>query len=312
MMRIAPPGYSTKIIADSIAPSGKRLTTWELTYPRMVHAELMTHRLFSRNSASSRAIPVEKMLARIEETPAMPVYWGKNQAGMQAAEELDAESKGLAMLEWLAARTDAVRRSRNLLALGLHKQIANRVTEPWMYITVIVSSTELENWFRLRDHKDAQPEIAWVAHDMRVKFEISKPVELAEGAWHLPYIFEQDREEMRIEVPAAHVDAQLCKVATGRLARVSYLTHDGKRDLIEDIALHDKLIGPGHWSPFEHVAQAMTREAWMNRMQELIWKCDEAGELFDASMIGNFSGWLQYRKTFPPANEMRRKFKWGG
>lgn len=258
-------GYSTKIIADSIGPSGKRLTTWELCYPRFVHAELMTHRLFSRNAASSRAIPIQKMLQRVQDGPAMPVWWGKNQAGMQANEELDDVAKNEAKWEWLAARDTAVRHVRVLQDKGLHKQVANRVVEPWMFITVILTSTEFENWFGLRDHKDAQPELAWVAKDMHEKFDDSRPLVLQAGQWHLPYIFEEDRAfaEMMVRNSIENCyDNLLCEISTGRCARVSYLTHDGKRDWDEDVTLHNKLRASGHWSPFEHACQAMTKEAW--------------------------------------------------
>lgn len=87
--------YSTRVLKDSVAPCGKRLTTWELTYPRFVHAELMTHRLFSRNSASSRAIPTEKLIERVEKDPAMPIFWGKNQKGMQAEVEMSPDRKSV-------------------------------------------------------------------------------------------------------------------------------------------------------------------------------------------------------------------------
>src|SRR5262249_604270 len=147
--------YQTRILKDSIAPCGKRLVTWELTYPRFVHAELMTHRLFSRNSASSRAIPVERLVARVREDPALP-QWGGKQAGMQAREELPPDLRLQAEELWLKARDLMLDVAGQLGALGLHKQLANRLIEPWMFITVIVSATEFDNWFHLRTHKDAQ------------------------------------------------------------------------------------------------------------------------------------------------------------
>ena len=83
--------YDARIIADSMGPNGARVTTFELTMPRIVLAEHNTHRMYSRNAASSRAIPVEKMLTPIEEAPMLPVWWGKNQSGMQAREVLSDE-----------------------------------------------------------------------------------------------------------------------------------------------------------------------------------------------------------------------------
>jgi thymidylate synthase ThyX len=277
--------YRTKILLDSIAPCGKRLTTWELEYPRIVHAELMTHRLFSRNSASSRAIPVKKMLDKIMNDPVLPKWWGKNQPGMSAREELDLAEQEKAIKVWLKGRDQAVAIAEELLALNVHKQIANRVTEPWMFITVILSSTEFDNWDKLRDHPDAQPEIAWLAGDMIRERNKSTPVRLAEGDWHMPLLTEEDIEfayqhqyDSFIEGQGMSVDGFLKKISVGRCARVSYLTHDGKRDYNEDIKLHDKLISsePLHMSPFEHVAQALAEPKW----------------------IGNFIGFKQYRKEF--------------
>lgn len=269
---------SAKIILDSIAPSGRRLTTFELTYWRMVHAELMTHRVFSRNAASSRAIPIDKMIERILEDTAGPVWWGKNQKGMQAAEELliGSPEREAAHAAWLDARDSAIKHARELQALGLHKQIANRVIEPFMHITVIVSATTYTNWFALRDHEMAMPEIAELARKMKVAFDASEPHPCKADEWHLPYVAKNDYHEL---VTAGFSLLDLVKISVGRCARVSYLTQDGRRDPKEDIALHDRLKAqhPGHWSPFEHAAFAR------------VW---------DSVESGNFRGWTQYRKMF--------------
>jgi thymidylate synthase ThyX len=297
--------YSVKILKDSIAPCGKRLTTFELTYPRIVHAELMTHRMFSRNSASSRAIPTSKLIRLVEEDPAMPLWWGKNQSGMQAYEELNDVDKEYAATLWLEARNRAVLYAKLFQQLGLHKQLANRVIEPWMFITVIVSATEYDQWFAQRRHKDAQPEIKWVADHMFKALEENTPTALEAGEWHMPFINQEDKIEVRDRVQkkllgeleaqgtisssnfsylpdAARIeyecDKMLCKISVGRCARVSYLTHDGVRDIQADIDLHDRLMSakPGHWSPFEHVAQALSTP----------------------TRFGNFSGFYPYRKMF--------------
>lgn len=268
--------YSTRILKDSLAPCGKRLTTWELQYPRFVHAELLTHRLFSRSSASSRAIPIEKLIERVEQDPAMPVFWGKNQKGMQAEVEMSAEERRFAETHWLHARDLAVQQCRQLSTLGVHKQLANRLIEPWMFITVIVSATEFDNWFHLRNHRMAQPEIAWVARSMWKQYQdpMHPPQKLDAGQWHLPLTDGPETAGLSID--------DLKKISTGRCARVSYLNHEGLRDVVADINLHDRLCAgpavgdPGHWSPFEHIAQAL--------------------ETPDQS--GNFIGWKQYRKEF--------------
>ena len=274
-------GYSAKIIADSVNPVGDRLTTFELCYPRMVHAELMTHRVFSRNSASSRAIPTSTLMERIAETPVMPKWWGKNQSGMQAREELAGDTLTQAQEVWLEARDNALHFANKLRELGLHKQIANRIVEPWMFITVIVTATHYSNWFHLRDDPNAQPEIAWVAREMRKLYDANQPKEIAVGDWHLPYVERENTShplyvEIPKDLPFGSARGFLRKISTARCARVSYLTHDGMRDYIKDIELHDKLTGNGHWSPFEHVAEA-------------------DGE---SNRHGNFVGWRQYRKMF--------------
>jgi len=280
-------GSSAKIVLDSIGPNGARLTTFELRYPRFIHAELMTHRMFSRNSASSRAIPTEKLLKQIEEDPAMPVWWGKNQSGMQAREELVGDEKLTVRKHWLDARMDAVSYARILTTKGLHKQIANRVVEPWMYITVLVTATEFENMRALRVHPDAQPEFHDVAVKMFDAFYASKPRWIASGEWHLPLVDGNDFGELFSE----YKEIDICKISVGRCARVSYLTHDGRRDPAEDIKLADRLLQSGHMSPFEHVAQAMTAPEWSiyGREQTEAW-------IVDRVPVGNFWGWKQFRK----------------
>lgn len=305
--RALPDSYRVEIVLDSVNAAGVRLTTFALTYPRFVHAELMTHRVFSRNSASSRAIPSEKMRALVREHPALPVWWGKNQAGMQAREELSDCDDAIVVssnefgdvLErrstraevqrlWLEARDVMIEYSDRMAKLGLHKQLCNRLTEVWMPITVLVSATSFANWFHLRDHKDAQPEIQVIATEMLYQYLESVPMPRHPGAWHRPYIRDEDIEYAEFEAmgysdPQPVFDDILNKISVGRCARVSYLTHDGRRDPMEDIKLHDKLKDttdsndPGHFSPFEHVAMSLS----------------------DRSRIGNFRGWKQYRKFFP-------------
>ena len=317
--------YAVKIVLDSYnTQADARLTTFALTYPRFVHAELMTHRMFSRNSASSRAIPNEKLRAIVKETPALPVWWGKNQSGMQARQELsdepDNENGGTAYdpidgepyrwagptvpssprsrvkEKWLEARDAMLKYSAELAEMGLHKQLCNRLIEPWMPITVLVSATDWGNWFHLRDHRDAQPEIQVVATEMHYQYLESKPALVGVRDWHMPYVREEDKDDVvsylhrTVGVPEqedgsafmADMTEVLRKVSVGRCARVSYLTHEGKRDIEKDIELHDRLAAtassedPGHFSPFEHVAMACAT----------------------ADRIGNFIGWVQYRKHF--------------
>lgn len=269
-------GYSARILKDSLSHQGIRLTTLEVTLPRIILAEFNTHRMLSRNSASSRAIPVEKMLKRVEEDPFIPVYWGKNQKGMQAEQELSEADKLLALCQWIEARDSAVEHTRLLLELGIHKQVTNRLLEPFMWHTVICTATEWENFFALRCSKDAQPEIRVAAELMRDVMASNMPKQLDMGQWHVPLTPELDDVIDRNGV----VDWEYwVKVSTARCARISYLTHDGKKNPEEDIRLYDRLLLSGHMSPFEHAARP--------------------NEDVVPTFHGNFKGWVQWRKTLP-------------
>jgi thymidylate synthase ThyX len=257
--------YDCKVVADSMAPCGVRLTSLEVTYPRFVHSEFMTHRMFSRNAASSRAIPVKKMLERVKTDPVLPVWWGANQAGMQANDELQPESICRARQDWLEGRDKAVETVESLMLVGLHKQIANRVLEPWMWITVLVTATDWDNFFALRLHRAAQPELRHAAGLMQQAMDSSAPKQLKAGEWHLPYVQNDEGLSGTLAI----------EVCVGRCARLSYLTHTGTRDPKADRGLHDTLLQSGHMSPFEHAAMALDQNI----------------------RFGNFRGWRQYRKT---------------
>jgi thymidylate synthase ThyX len=265
-----------KILADSINCKGNRLTSFILTYPRFIHQEVLTHRVFSRNSASSRAIPVQKMIERIQASPAMPIVWGKNQRGMQASEEVQGEQLQQAQNIWLRSMDSAVVHAQSLLELGIHKQIANRLLEPYAHMTTIVTATEFGNFFNLRAHKDAQPEFQELAFLMLEAYKDSKPVRKKAGEWHLPFADQYIQEGLSLE--------ELLKITTARAARISYLNFEGDIDHVKDYELHDSLLSSGHWSPFEHCARALR----------------------SSKFVGNFRGWFPYRKMF--ANENRALF----
>ena len=270
---------TAKVIEDSIAENGVRLTTLQLCYPRFIHAEFMTHRVFSRNASSSRAIPVAKMIEQVRNDPAMPIHWGKNQPGMQANEQLAPLAQEGARQLWMQAARDAAATAQVMADMGLHKQVANRILEPYQWMHVIVTATEWENFFELRNHPDAQPEIHALAKVMHHAFAASGCLSLRDGQWHLPYVTRAERAE--------HYDniELLLKLSAARCARVSYLTHDGQEPSIEkDVALYDRLVGskPLHASPIEH----------------------QATPLAEADMwSGNFRGWLQNRKLVENAIE---------
>jgi thymidylate synthase ThyX len=266
--------YSARILLDSLSPAGVRLTTMEARYPRFVHSELMTHRVFSRNAASSRAIPIKRMIAAVREDPAMPIYWGKNQTGMSARMEISGDARARAEREWLRALENALESAERLSdsEIDLHKQLVNRILEPFAWITVIITATEWANFFTQRCHPDAQPEIKQIADMMLAAYRSSVPRVVPIGGWHLPLILEDER---------SLDDALLCKLSVARCARVSYLTHEGTRDLAKDLELYDRLMGGGangHWSPTEHVATPLADPT---------------------ATSGNLRGWEQYRKRFP-------------
>lgn len=237
------------------------------------NCEFMTHRVFSRNASSSRAVPVRKMLDHIRNNPSMPVWWGKNQPGMQAKEEMDPFSKERAKEKWLEACRDAVRHAQDMMEMGVHKQIANRLIEPFAHINTIVTATEWDNFYNLRCHPDAQPEIQALATIMKKQFQDSNPRSLFWEEWHLPYISNAELGDATITVDS------LIKYCVARCCRVSYMNHDGTNpDPAKDLDLHDKLLASGHLSPFEHAAKpALKRDEWH----------------------GNFRGWIQYRKLIP-------------
>jgi thymidylate synthase ThyX len=210
------------------------------------------------------------------EDPFIPIHWGKNQKGMQADEEIDDKLRFWAENEWLKARNNAVESAQKLLDLGIHKQIVNRIMEPFMWITVIMTATDHGNFYNLRDHKDAEPHIHHLARTMVEAHQASAPQELKKNEWHIPLCNYEGDDKL--------TTFQKLQVATGRCARVSYLTHDGKRDIQADIDLCKRLGASGHWSPFEHCAKAMGNDNY----------------------YGNFQGFRQYRKYFK--NENRKEY----
>lgn len=284
-------GISAVMIEDSISivqPRIVRLATLQLRYPRFIHSEFMTHRVFSRNASSSRAIPVAKMLEQVRNDPAMPIHWGKNQPGMQANEQLEGEELVNAQYCWRRAADKAASIAEVMQGAGVHKQVANRILEPFQFINVIVTATEWDNFFELRDHEDAQPEIRELAEVMRAALGRSDPIRRVPGdnaltfmgnsedntKWHLPYVTNLER--------ATYLPTILIAASAARCARVSYLTHDGEQpDIKKDIALFMRLVGskPLHASPIEHQAKPAARP--------------------DTSS-GNFWGWMQFRQWYRP------------
>ncbi|MGD9868945.1 MAG: hypothetical protein AB7U38_13175 [Hyphomicrobiales bacterium] len=261
------------VIADSISPAGIRLTTLQLRYWRPVHAELMTHRVFSRNARSSRAVP-NKVLLR--EPIIEPAKWGSNRPGMSAGDELTGWRRLLARIVWrLLARINRAG-VRLLNFAGLHKQWSNRPLEWFGCIDVLVTATDFANWFALRLDAGAQPEIRDLAAAMKTAMDRSHPDPLRYGEWHLPYIRPLERGLLPLQTQI--------EVSVARCARLSYAPFDGHADIAAERARHDRLVisRPVHASPAEHQATPDSGEP-------AAWHAPR--------MHGNLRGWCQYRKS---------------
>lgn len=282
---------SAKVLVDSTSYTGKRLTTFVLEYPRYIHSELMTHRVFSKNSASSRAIPFEKFVKMIQDRPVRPL-WTQNQAGMQGPIIKDQGTiQGLDRI-WLDARFDIIKHAEQLNRDGVHKQNVNRLLEPWMHIKIILTGTDFDNWFALRDHHKAHPEIAELARMMRFAYDASAPLLLQPGEWHIPF---GDKMEEGISVE------DKLRVSAARCARVSYNNFDGTSEKDKDIELFNKLFTevPQHCSPAEHVC----RVPYPNELKDMgvNWSYGNTGEQEGwtekrGKYHSNLSGWVQLRK----------------
>lgn len=296
-------GISATVIADSINSAGDRITTIEWEAPRFILSELNTHKMIAKNAASSRAIPVKKMIENIRENPATPVYWGKNQPGMTAKEELSGLQLTSAKELWISAMYDATNFVATMDTLGLHKQIANRVIEPWQRAKGVLTATEWKNFLFLRDHPDAQPEFGELAHCIRDAFHYSEPMQLNHGEWHVPYVSVEynrgssvsyfidndgEREYMDVET-AKMVSASCC-------AQVSYRKTDTSIEKAKDIFRRLMTSQPLHASPAEHQATPMmfvkdTGNDWEAGVSHM----DRNRNLWSAM----FKGWIQHRKLVP-------------
>lgn len=272
-------GHKTRIeatiVADSVNAAGRRVTTFLLVYPRFLHSELLTHRAFGRNAASSRAIPVATMLRNVWNNPAIPYRWGRMKKGMQDGGPLPNSTTAACKALWLLARYPVMFAVWLLVKIGLHKQVANRLLEPWSHMTVVVTATEWKNFYRLRLHKDAQPEFRILAEKMLWEHVNSKPIKLGEDGWHLP--FWRDEDDGINNCTQVGVAVKRC---TARCARTSYVNFYGKDSVEDDYRLHDDLMKNGHWSPFEHCCQASPEDRF----------------------FGHLRGFIPYRKFFSGEN----------
>ncbi len=285
---------SARILADSKNKKGNRITTFILVMPRIILAEFNTHRAISRNSASSRAIPFEKMYKSVEENPFIPIKWMKDHKGMQGTEYFEGDILKDLKMEWLEGRDSALSTAWHLSQLGLTKQLCNRPLETYMYHTVIATATDWQNFFALRAHEGAEIHMQDLAYKMLKEYNASKPDLLKNGEWHIPY-----RQDIKISdylkeiypgvkaIDPWIVEEIMVRVSTGMCARVSYTTIDEEQNnikVLNNLDLHDKLLIAGHMSPFEHCAQNLDTFSKYN------------------GRSGNFSGFIQYRQTIKDEN----------
>jgi thymidylate synthase ThyX len=306
---------SARIIADSLTHLNNRLTTYVVTFPRIVLAEFNTHRMLSRNSASSRARPHHVTMKEVMENPFIPIAWMKNHKGMQGEEYVtDSNQCLLLQNQWLEARNSAVKHAEMLNEMGLTKQMTNRLLEPFMLHTVIVTGTEWDNFFALRANQAAEIHIQKLAYLMLAEYQKSQPKLLKPGQWHIPFGDQFDDEQLKQLIPSSShevgsascheednsLDAIKVKIATARCARISYAPFGelGQRQsYAKDIELHDRLSSMGHWSPFEHCARAMTNDEYYH------WVTTPNVNSKEYGWCGNFRGYIQYRKMFSGENK---------
>ncbi len=303
-------GITATVIQDSVCTrTATRITTFELEYPRFIHSEFMTHRLLSRNAASSRAIPVSKLVKLVEERPARPIEWGVNIRGMQALEQLDVPQQMEASNLWYSiakATCDVARKFDNL---KLHKQISNRILEPYQMIKVVCTATTYDNFFHLRKHPDAQPEIHELANVMWKALEQSNPLGLAAGEWHVPYILREDNEHglhYYIWEEQDNLEKQIVKryltkeeavmISASCCAQVSYRILNTDIDKAKDIFQRLVESKPVHASPLEHQATPMTAVNHPNNSGSSWEKGVTHADRGSGMWSGNFKNWIQHRQ----------------
>lgn len=298
--------YDCKVIADSVNQDEDRLITWSVTFPRYVLAEFNTHGMLSRNSASSRAIPGEIQIQRVRTTPFVPFYWGRRQAGMVADAEVPESVQAACRRAWINASRAAAAYAEDMIlpidegGMGLHKQVPSRLLEPFLWHTAIVTATEVRNFFNLRTHKAAAPEIRRIAEMMYETYAAHTPRELVPGDWHLPLVDDEDRA-------LSGTGLELAKVSANRCKRVSFAKLLATRPIQEEIIGCDDMIRSGHMSPLQHPARAFTedervavRELRWFLERQIHWPEDLRRELLlRAGYVGQYKGFVMLRKTIP-------------
>jgi len=294
------------IQASRCINTGKEIFTLVCEYPRAIHAQLLTHNVFSKNSSSTRAVPIAAAIKQIENNPAKYI-WTEKQSGMQGA--LSTEDQAIVyneVFDW--ARSAAIEHTLELVKQGAHKQNAGRLLEPFQNIKIVLTSTEWKNWDWLRDHEDAQGEIADLARAIKHARDNAKVIELNAGEWHVPfvnryrcpeyddltyYLDDENQTDLTVE-EAKLISMSVC-------AQVSYRKEDytlEKANKMKGMLLNGSKV---HASPFEHQATPVSSytentgsndpyefESW----EEGVTHLDRTGNLCSA----NFKNWIQHRQ----------------
>ncbi len=298
--------YNVTILADSIA-NGQRLITASFTYPRFIHSEFLRHRMLSHSVESSRAVPTEKIIERVKTAPFIPETFNRRVKGMGVGEELAAEHSEMCYWEWNHEAGKAAESAEYLQAKEVDKSRVNRLLEPFLFVTDLVTGTDWDNFFALRDHPDAQPEFQKIARMIREAFDESEPRELEEGQWHLPLVTADQFNDAEINDDWeywAHVSAGRCcrwSYGVDPLKAMAELPYDS-------YARAERLLESFHMSPFEHQARPfmVTELKWLAHTQWMLRAdapTEEAAALsYNMDYSGNLRHWHQFRKTFKHEN----------
>lgn len=286
-----------KIIAKSYNPYlDTTICTFELDYWRAIHAELLTHRMFNKNSQSSRAVPITAVIKLVAENPAGPQFWGANQAGMQASQEV--QDIAAAKEAWKRAANRAVDSALELNSLGLHKQIVNRVLEPFCNIKVVLTATDFNNFWWLRNHEAAQPEFKYLAEEMHDLYNSTPSENLLYGEWHVPYVTTDKNKSS----PRVYLDEkgnvisadEALKISASCCAQASYRKNDASLEKAESIFSRLIESEPVHASPTEHQATPMSGITTLNGTGGVTHETRN-GVLYS----GPLRNWIQHRQLIP-------------
>lgn len=311
------PNIWVEVLKDSISPEGDRLISFHVHYPRVILSEVNTHCVITKNSSSSRAVPVNNFLETIESNPYIPTFIGKNKSGMQADEEISVSEKKQAVKlikNHLKATCKLVRKLSDKAGLNIHKQIANRYTEPFQYMNTILSGTEWTNFFNLRNHPDAEPHFHELAKCIQHAYNTSKPESLSPGDWHLPFIdTERDSEgNLKYGLINDNIFSELSledakKISASCCAQISYRKGDTSLEKAEMI--WNKLINnePAHSSPLQHSGTPIDYNLLRNDEKKTfdiigITHMDIKYNLWSAQ----FKGWIMLRKEYEHLQEINK------